>query len=169
MGREISDSLSRAIVGQAGLTLVELTVSIAVIGIALSGTLLAMSRMSRNSADPMIVNQATAVSEAYLEEILLRPFYDPDLGAGGGTCPAKEATRDLYDNVCDYNGLDDSGARDQEGNAVAGLESYRVRVTVDSAATINGLTGAAEVVRVDVRVTNGSFVDLTLSGYRTRY
>ena len=94
---------------------------------------------------------------------------DPD---DAGVCGAPEASRDLYDDVCDYDGLDDLGARAQDGTAVAGLEPYRVRVTVDQGASLNGLTGAANVLRVDVRVTHALAalaIDLTLSGYRTQY
>ena len=56
-------------------------------------------------------------AEAYLEEILLRDYLDPDTSS---VCPAPEATRDLYDNVCDYALLDDAGARSQDGTPVAG-------------------------------------------------
>jgi len=151
---------------RSGLTLIELVISIAIFGIALGGALLAVNHTTVHSADPMIQHQASAIAEAYLEEILLRKFLDPD---SGSVCPAPEGARDLYDNVCDYAGLDDSGARDQSGSAVTGLESYRVRVSVDTTATLNGLTGSADVLRVDVRVNHGSRVDLTLSGYQTRY
>ena len=151
---------------QGGLTLIELVISIAVLGIALGGALLAVDHTTVRSADPLLQHQASAVAEAYLEEILLKSFLDPDVGT---VCPASEANRGLYDNVCDYAGLDDSGARDQEGAAVTGLSSYRVRVTVDTAATLNTLTGSADVLRVDVRVNHGSRVDLTLSGYQASY
>lgn len=154
----------------SGVTLVELVLSIVIIGVTVTGTFLAINRTVRSSADPMIVKQALAIGEAYLEEILLKDYYDPDLGAGGGICPAVEATRDLYDNLCDYDTLDDSGAEDHDGNAIAGLESYRVRVSVETAgANLGALTGDTEVVRVDVRVTHSSVVDLTLSGYRTNF
>jgi len=151
---------------RSGLTLVEMTISIAVIGIALAGSLLAVDAVTVRSADPMLLHQASAVAEAYVEEILLKPYLDPDTTT---VCPAPEASRDLFDNVCDYAGLDDAGALDQLGAPVAGLGDYRVRVTVDPAATLNGLTGSAEVLRVDVRVTHPARVDLTLSGYRTNY
>ena len=152
-----------------GLTLVELTISIVIISIAVTGTLLAVSTTGRHSAEPMIERQASAVGQAYLEEILLKPFYDPDLGAGGGSCPASEASRTLYDNVCDYTGLDDTGARDQDGNAIAGLGAYRVRVTVTGTATLNDIAGGADVLRTDVRITHTDLIDFTVSGYRARY
>jgi len=151
-------------------TLIELTISIAVIGIAVAGTLAVIQRASRASADPMVLRQATAIAEAYLDEITAKPFYDPDLGAGAGPCPAPESARPLFDNACDYNGLDDAGARDQSGAAIPDLSPYRVRVTVDAAAaTLGALTGANSVERVDVRVTHSLPLDVTLSGYRTSY
>lgn len=153
----------------SGVTLIEIVVSIVITSLAVSGIFLAVGRGVRHSADPMIELQSAAVARAYLEEALLKSYYDPDLGAGGGACPAPEATRDLYDNVCDYDGIDDLGARDQDGNPVPGLGAYRVRVTVDGAATLNDLSGAADVLRVDVRVTHSPLVDLVLSGYRSRY
>jgi MSHA pilin protein MshD len=154
---------------QSGVTLIELVVSLTVIGIALAGTFSVMTTTTRWSVDPMLRYQANAIAEAYLEEILLRSFWDPDLGPGGGSCPGPEATRDLFDNVCDYNGLDDLGARDQTGAAVAGLGRYRVRVSVDPASSLGGLSGANVVLRADVRLTHPDGIDFTLSGYRTEY
>ena len=153
----------------AGVTLVELIIAIVVIGVALSGTLLVMRQTIRASADPMVLHQAIAVAEAYLEEISLKPFYDPDLGAGGGTCPAAEATRNLYDNVCDYNALNDVGAEDQDASAIAGLERYTVDVTVDTTSTLNALAGATIVIRIDVQVTHPDMDNFMLSAYRANY
>jgi MSHA pilin protein MshD len=150
--------------GRRGFTLIELVISIVVIGIALSGTLLVIDTVTAHSADPMLAQQALAIGEAHLEEISLRGYLDPD---DGNVCPAAEASRDLYDNVCDYDTLDDAGARDQDGNPIAGLDAYRVRVAVDQAATLGSLSGSAEVLRVDVRVTHPAGIDVTLSGYRT--
>ena len=151
---------------QSGVTLVELVISIAVIGIGVASVQLAMVATTARSADPMLQHQGSAIAEAYLEEILLKDYLDPDTAS---VCPAPEATRDVYDNVCDYAAVDDAGARRQDGTPVAGLADYRVRVNVDGSATLNGLSGSADVLRVDVRVTHPTGVDLTLSGYRTRY
>ncbi|MFQ5515080.1 MAG: pilus assembly protein MshD [Myxococcota bacterium] len=154
---------------EIGATLIELIVSILVISLSITGVLLLVNTTSRHSAEPMIERQAAAVAQAYLEEVLLKDFYDPDLGSGGGSCPTAESSRSLFDNVCDYNGLDDLGARDQNGAAVAGLEPYRVRVLVTGSATLGDLSGTTNVLRADVRVTHSDLVDLTVSGYRARY
>ena len=104
----------------SGVTLIELIIAITIVGIAVTGTLLSINKSVRSSADPLVVQQGLIVAEAYLEEILLNDYYDPDLGAVGGVCPAKEASRDLYDNVCDYDSLTDVGARDQDNFAIPG-------------------------------------------------
>ena len=68
------------------LTLIDLIISITIVGIAVTGTLLSINRSVRSSADPLIAQQALIVAGAYLEEILLNDYYDPDLGALGGVC-----------------------------------------------------------------------------------
>lgn len=136
-----------------------------VIGIGVAGILLAIDRTSRASGDPMVKQQAVAVGEAYLEEILLKNFADPDQPESGG--PEAGESRPTYDDVSDYNGLSDVGARDQNDNPIAGLGQYNVNVTV----TNTGLNGvpAADAKRVDVRVSGSFGADVTLTGYRTNF
>lgn len=145
---------------EAGVTLVELVVAIAIVAIAATTVLGAMSAITGRSADAMVQQQAVAIAQAYLEEILQRPVADPD-----GTEP--EAGRGSFDDVGDYAGLADSGAHDQFGNAVTGLSDYQVSVAVAQSAALTGIA-AGSARRVDVTVTNGA-VSVTLSGYRTAY
>jgi len=154
--------------GEAGVTLVELVIAMVAVSIAVGGAMQVVAFTARASADPLILAQAAAVAESTLEEVTSRAFFDPEDGAGAGACPPPEASRALFDNVCDYHGLDDLGARDQSGAPLAGLSAYRVRVAVDSAAVLGGQTGATAVLRADVRVTHPSGLDVTVSGYRTR-
>lgn len=145
---------------QAGVTLVELLVSIVIVSIAAGGVLGVLSMTTAASADPMIRHQAAAIAEAYLEEIMLKPVVDPD-GTDG------EAARADYDDLDDYDGLVDAGAHDQFGLAIAGLSSYNVGVSVSPS---NGLPSVpvADALRVDIVVTRGSDINFVLSGYRTR-
>jgi MSHA pilin protein MshD len=149
----------------AGATLVELVVSIVVISIGLAGVLLVMNRNVSSSGDPMVQHQAIAIAEAYLEEILAKEFTDPDGGETGG--PEAGETRGTFDDVNDYNGLVDTGARDQNNNPIAGLGGYNVGVAVVSQAW-NGIP-AADALLATVTVTGPGGVSITLSGYRTRY
>lgn len=153
---------------ERGATLVELVISIVIISISVAAVIGTMSQMIGHSADPMIEAQAVAIAESYLEEITLKSYLDPDSGA---VCPANEGSRALFDNLCDYNVLSDNGARDQSNTAIAGLGDYTVAVSVDQSANLGALSGGANVLRVDVRVTysDAALADFTLSGYRTNY
>jgi MSHA pilin protein MshD len=131
--------------------LVELVISITVIAIAVSAVLGVLAMLSTGSADAMVRNQAVAVASAYLEEVRMKSY-----AATGAS-----ATRALFDDIDDYQGLTDVGARDQFGNAIAGLEAYTVSVNVANT-TLNGVS----VKRIDVNVQHGAGVNMTLSGYR---
>jgi MSHA pilin protein MshD len=110
----------------------------------------------------MIMSQAVSVAEAYLEEITLKPFAEPPGGVDG------ETLRTDFDDVDDYNGLVDVGARDQFGNAPSALSRYTVTVTVTPSSDLTGVP-SADAERVDVRVTYAPNVRVALTGYRTRY
>ena len=146
------------------MTLIELVVAIVVVSVSLGGTLMLADATTRRSADPMLERQAISIAEAYLEEILQKSYFDPDTGA---LCPAPEAQRRLYDNLCDYQGLDERGARDQSGAAIAGLDGYRVEIEVDLSARLGSLSGSPEVLRVDAVVTDPSARSVIVSGYRS--
>jgi MSHA pilin protein MshD len=158
---------------QAGVSLLELIAAILIVAIALSALISAYVTMVAHSADPMIRRQAQLIAEGYLEEILLKRFVDPDTT---NVCPAAEATRSLYDNVCDYSGLSEPPSN-LLGTPISALSGYSVLVTVarDATVSLNGLVnnvgaGRYVILRVDVDVTHtASNVKVTLSGYRTNY
>jgi MSHA pilin protein MshD len=156
-------------------SLFEVILAVVVVGIVVSALAITFTTTVLHSADPMIRRQAQLIAEAYLEEILLKRFYDPNTN---NVCPAPEGSRNLYDNVCDYNNINgDGGAageapRDQFGNAIGALSAYNVVVAVTSAgATLGTLNNASvtKVLRVDVTVTGPNNTSIALSGYRTNY
>ncbi len=160
-----------------GVTLVELTISIVVIALAVVGVLPLLSTLTRHSADPMIQHQAVAIAEAYLEEVMLLPF---DELAASGTAEgplgidAGETGRGLYDDVNDYIAHTDVGARSLSNPAavIPGLDQYTVSVVVQNdpnlvAGALAVPNAAAELVTVQVSHPDG--VNVVLAGYRTRY
>ncbi len=156
-----------------GFTLVEMVIAIVVISIGLGSILMTFNQNTARSADPMLLAQARAAAQAYLEEILLK-----DYAVGSG--PEAGETRPNYDDIDDYHGLVDNGclattpacpnlgdcACNQDGDPMAALAGFQVTVSVVADA-INGV-GA---MRVDVRVRhpNADIVDVALSGYRAGY
>ena len=151
----VSRPVSR--VSSSGVTLVELVISIVIISIAVTAVLSVLSMISKASADAVIRNQAVSIASAYLEEIRMKNF----------TSDGVEASRSLFDDVSDYNGLSDAGARDQLGAVITGLNQYTVTATVGPG-TVTSIANTC-VKRIDVQVQHTTGLDVRLSGYRTDF
>ena len=145
---------------ESGMTLVELIVAMVIVTVALGGILAVINFTTQHSSDAALQMQSVAIAEAYMEEITLKNYSDPDTDG--------EGSRALFDDVDDYNGLSDSGAHDQNGHLIAGLAGYNVNVSVaphsygPSGMTVSGL-------KIDVTVIDPSGESMTLTGYRTDY
>jgi len=140
-----------------GATLIELIITIIVIGIALSGILNVVILTTSHSADPMVQRQAIAIAESYLEEIVLLPIIaTPDTSIAGD--------RSTFDNIADYNGLSDAGAVDQNGNAITGLENYSILVSI-----VDQVLSNINMKAITVTVSRPGTQDIVLTGYRADY
>jgi MSHA pilin protein MshD len=142
-------------------TLVELIVAIAIIAAGVSAVLAAYAAIATRSADAMVRQQAVAIAESYLEEIALKAFVDPD-----GI--ESETPRSGWDDVDDYDGLEDAGVKDQNGAAIAALAAYSASVSVTASSALTGVPSAS-ARRIDVTVTGPQGVQVALTAYRTAY
>ena len=168
--------MSRAGLRQRGVNLVELVIAIVIISICAVGVMLIYAQAVQYSADPMIQQQAVAIAEGYLDEILARPVNEPTALSGvaetGGSeqgNPSLASNRPLLNDVKDYSGLHNSPPQDQngqvadlDGNSVPDLAGYVVDITVTPDVDVGGVLMA----QVDVRVRYPPVVDITLTGYR---
>lgn len=143
---------------QAGMTLIELVITIVIIGIAAAAMFAAMASISGRSADPMLRQQSLSIAEAYMEEITQQAFSDPDGAADCG--------RSCFDDVMDYNGLNEA-PHDARGEVIDMLSGYYVQVTVTPANL--GPAPSAPAVRIQVTVTDPTGQPLGLSGHRANY
>jgi len=161
-----ADALTR----QRGMTLIELVISIVIIGIAAAALFSAMAAIGGRSADPLLRQQSLSIAEAYLEEILLKPYLDPATldPATLLDCQAIPGERKEFDDVCDYHDLDDQPPKNASGEAITALAGYRVRVSV-SASNLTDGTAIAAARYVEVTVTDPAGQDLLLGGYRADY
>ncbi len=141
----------------AGFTLIEIITTIVILSVAATAIMSMFTNTIRSSANPMIQQQAISVAEAYMEEILLKSFSDPD-GIGG-------ESRANFDDVLDYNGLNDNGARDHSDNPISDLDDYTVTVTVS---TLN-LNGIANALHIRVSVDHTVLDSITIDSFRTDY
>lgn len=146
---------------ERGTTLVELVIAITVIAMAVTAVLGLLSSISVRSASAMTGNQSASIASAYLDEVLSKAYVDPDGIA--------EVGRQNFDNVADYNGLNDIGARDYANNPIAGLTQYNVSVTVAAPAALGVAPNTTNARRVTVVVTGPTGATTRLQGYRTSY
>lgn len=140
---------------QLGVTLIELIISMVIISIALVGIFSVINLNAAHSADPILRHQALAIAESYMEEILLQNY------SGSAT-----NIRADFNNVDNYNGLNDVGAHDRSGNAIAGLTQYTVNVSV---AAETSLSGGVLAKQITVIVSGPGVSGLTLVAYRANY
>ena len=141
-----------------GMTLIELVLSIVVIGVGLAGVLVAFNQAVFRSADPMVTKQMLSIAEEMMEEVTLKPF------AAQPVVPAAGCARATHDDALDYNGYASAGICDIDGNAIPSLATYDVAVTVVPGALPTGVAA----LRVVVTVRHGAET-LTLVGYRTAW
>ncbi|MFW5451210.1 MAG: pilus assembly protein MshD [Methylophagaceae bacterium] len=156
---------------QLGATLIELIITIVIISVALVGILSVVNFTTSHSADPLVQQQAIAVAESYLEEILAQSYSDPDGSEVG-------ESRASFDDVDDYDGLSNNGCIttsascpvlgdcvcDRAGDPIDSLNGYTITIAITTP-TISGSTLQA----VNVTVSRGSTQDISVTGYRANY
>ena len=80
---------------QRGVTLIEMVVAITIVAMAATTILGAMGAVASRSADAMLQQQAIAIAQAYLDEIMQRWVVDPN-----GTPPnTGRGSWDLVDRI----------------------------------------------------------------------
>jgi MSHA pilin protein MshD len=189
-------------INNSGFSLIELVFAIVILSIGLTAFITLIINTTKNSIDPQIRQQGNAIAQAYLEEIMLNSFCEPDFDPDGdgltecssttagegctesacatgstNTCGGQfaiggaEVGRAVFDDVCDYNGLNDVGAEDQNGNPIGTLADYTVNVTVnDAGINLNGInSNVGQVVLVNVDVTHSTGATMSLSSYKTNF
>lgn len=165
----------------SGIALIDLIMAIAIIAIAVTGMVAAISLSVQHSADPLVEKQALAIAEALLEEVEMMPFMDCMAGqkfdTASGSCIAATKSRgsmtDPFDNVLDYNNFTlASGGADLGNGLVTVPDGYSATVSVAADAE-SGQGGAylpaADAVRITVTVSYPGGGSLVLEGYRAKY
>jgi MSHA pilin protein MshD len=140
-------------------TLIELIIAVVILSISIAAIGLVVATTARGSADPAIQSQALFIAESYLEEALLKAYADPDGIAEGCAVP-----RAQWDDVQDYGSClgSPTAVADQQGNALAGLASYRVQFSVSNDTVLGQATR-----RVEVQVTHTSVgLDVRIAAQR---
>ena len=159
-----------------GFSLLEVLAAIVVLGLVFAGFATVYSTVLRHGSDAQLLSQATSVAAAYMDEILSKPYLDPDTAT---VCGTPEATRPSFDNTCDYDKLALNGctatssacpslgscACDASGAPVDGLGEFTVSVNV-TASNLSGASGLAVTVTAQHAAFDGDGV--SLMAYRTQ-
>lgn len=144
---------------QSGITLIELIVTIVVLGVALVTISGVLQGGAGNNSDITIQIRATALAQSYLDEILGKRYDEKTRNRGIPPCRASapfprqctaeasfgfdygapiesgENSRSRLDDVDDYDGMDEGDGQtlplqDAQGNPRTGYDNFRVRVIV---------------------------------------
>lgn len=148
-----------------GFTLVELVLTMAIISIAALAIFSSLSFAFAHQADGMFRARAIALAQTYLEQIVARR-YDETTPPGGvpactvctpsGSFSEGEARAD-FDDVDDYDGIDDLPPVDESGATLTAFEGFRVQVEVryPSAAEVTalGLSASTDAKLISLLVT----------------
>ena len=161
---------------QRGATLIELVMTIVILGIAIAGVVGAFALISGRSADALNQTRAVSLAQLYMDEILTKKF-DELTPQGGvpkytGACnigPDGGETRGTFDDVDDYNGLID-GPPATPLAVLSGYRGFSVAVSVTCAGGDLGVglaTGDAK--RIDVTVNAPGGQAFLFSAYRANF
>lgn len=147
---------------QSGVTLVELIITIVVLGIAMSALVSALSTGISRSSRPLLEAKATELAQAYLDEIQAMRF-DDQSPIGGGAVPLSDnpctqsnegQSRPFFDDVDDYHGVSDSPPVLIETSIdMSTYSGYQVDITVGCSGTELSLTGNELAKSILVRIT----------------
>ena len=139
-----------------GFSLIELVITIVVIGIALTALSTSLFSAVGRNADPLWQSKATQLSQAYLDEILaMRYQEDSPLGGGiVGTCtiggPEEGGgNRSLFDDVDDYNGLVET-ADFLDTAVTSNYAGYGISIAVTCSGPTGIDTGDSKLIAVTI-------------------
>lgn len=155
----------------AAFSLIEMVMTLVILAIITSAITSAFVINTTHSSDPQIISQGVYIANAYLEEIMLKDFTDPDGGELYTAGAEAGETRVNYDDIYDYHNLSDTTGAVFPGAStpnVVGLEKYNISVSVDTAniSTLNSIA----LQPITVTVTHDTFpLNITLTTYRTNY
>ncbi|MCH8529784.1 MAG: type II secretion system GspH family protein [Saccharospirillum sp.] len=160
---------------QQGVTLVEMVITIVIIGIALAGTIAAFSSVVGRSSDTLIQTRTISLAQAYLDEILALPF-DRATPPGGeppfsGNCRViggNANNRPQFRSVDQYDGIVHSPPQLLSGLEGEGYEGFTVSISVSCVGPEIGLPDG-HAKRIDVQIGTPLNQTVVFSAYRGHF
>lgn len=155
---------------QLGFSLIELVITIVVLGIALTALSSSLFNAVGKNADPLWQTKATQLSQAYLDEILAMK-YQEDSPLGGepavGPCAiTSETDRSLFDDVDDYHGLTETASfLDQTSGLASTYSGYNISIQVTCVDAQGNTSNNSKLI--ELTITSPTSESLIFSAYRS--
>jgi len=148
-----------------GFSLIELVISIVVLGIALGALSSNLFITVGRSSDPLLQTKATQLAQSYIDEILSMRYQEnsPQGGGSVGTCvnagsETGESSRNLYDDVDDYDGLSEE-ADFLDTTTTSNYSGYIVSIEVLCVGATNVAADNSKLIAVTITLpTNQNLV-----------
>lgn len=169
---------------QAGVTLVELVISIIILSIAMIALMNAFSLSMGSSADPLWRNKTLKLAQLYLDEILAKN-YDHATPVGGLPFVASPScaslgpdgeTRAEYNDVDDYHDPVAKAPSSLTGSLDSSYDDYLVTITVEcdddtvvSAMENSTTVSNAQAKKISIEITPPGQPPLTFAVYRGNF
>lgn len=170
-GRLENFSATRSLQCRHGLSLLECSISVLLVGVLLVSALQTLGAAKRRESDTVRLISGRQLACDLMNEILLQSYEEPLTAVAFGPEPDEGGgNRSLYDDVDDYHSLSESPPKDRSGNTITGFEGWTQTVVVQWAdpTTWNETSGInTGLKRISIAVLyDGKKVDSTV-GYRS--
>lgn len=169
-----------------GFTLVELVITIAILSIALLAVAKSLQFSAQYGADTLWHTKTVELVQAYADEIQTKRFdHNSPVGgvpacgtASAASCSAVMASEgseargggsNSFNDVDDYNGLNESPPLDSQGNSRTDYQGYRVETAVSYAGSALGLASNDDAKLISITVTPPGQTPLVFNVYRGNY
>lgn len=142
----------------AGFTMIEVLAATTILSFAVIAVAESVSVAQSQTYEALHDGRATALAEAFLEEVVSKPYADPSGGAISLGPDLNELTRSLFDNIDDYNGftldtikaVDPDVITDIAGNVLPAVyQNFSINITTQ----YTNVTLFSEVPGISVTVT----------------
>jgi MSHA pilin protein MshD len=168
---------------QRGVSLVELVISIVLLGIVAAGMASAFASLMRDGTSPLWHGKAMKLGQLYLDEILAKaydhntplggvpPVAAPDCSAAA-LGPESGETRATYNDVDDYHGIGDAPPVSLIGSLDSSYADYSIKISVECDGTSVGASGQAHAKLIVVSVyppERLSLEPMVFSAYRGNF
>jgi len=162
-----------------GFTFIEIIMVIVILGIIMPGVMLYFIQGVSGSAAAQRRTTAVFLAQGLMEEIKSK-WWDETATGINSTCsnasaigPDPAENRASYDDVDDFNGIDNTPPRDSQGGDMNNYAGFRQQVAIDYvvAADLNSAVGGPTCYkRIAVTITDASGGGaITLTGLKTAY